>query len=299
MHRGLRADITQVLAELSSRKTFFRRQASQFGTQGALKLRLIHKYNRIAARFRLRPFWPVIRLRLPEFDLSLYLRTGTSDPAVLVQIFTEREYAPLDNLGPVRTIIDCGANVGYSSIYFLNRYPLAHVIAVEPDPRNAALCRRNLAPYGNRVQVIQSAVWSHPARLALVRAEQALGQEWATQVREVNPGESASADDLIAVDMPYLLSLCAGGRADILKIDIEHSEKTVFRDAARWLHLVDNVAIELHDASCETAFFASLQDFQYDFVRSGELTICRTLRASAPAEAANDKVAAPESARGR
>jgi FkbM family methyltransferase len=275
--RGGLKTAVRMVKKLSSNLAYFRYQASQVGTLGALKLKLIHNYNRLAACFHLSPFWPTVLLRIPADNVQLYLRTGTSDFDVLTQIFTQREYAPLDALETVRSIIDCGANVGYSSLYFLNRYPLARVIAVEPDPANAAICRKNLARYGDRAQVIESAVWSHPARLAVARGVYRDGREWSTRVREVTSGEGASSDHVFAMDMPALLSHCPNGRADILKVDIERSETTVFSNASGWLHRVGNIAIELHDAECEDIFFASLRGFHCDVMRSGELTVCRNI----------------------
>src|SRR6476469_2925625 len=64
----------------------------------------------------------------------LLARGGSSDGQVFHQIFVEREYRCIDHLTDVRTIIDAGANVGYSSAYFLTRWPRAKVIALEPDP---------------------------------------------------------------------------------------------------------------------------------------------------------------------
>jgi FkbM family methyltransferase len=250
---------------------------ARVGTLGALKLGLIRKYNQAAERFNLRPCWPVVRLRPSGYHVSVYLRTGTSDYDVLCQIFSEREYEPLDSLDAVESIIDCGANVGYSSVYFLNRYPDSRVIAVEPDPANAAMCRRNLETYGDRVRVLQSGLWSHPCRLALVRGVYGDGRAWATQVRELNPDDSDSVGDLTAIDMPTLLAQCRNGRADLLKVDIERSEVEVFRGASEWLPRVRNIAIELHDGECEAVFLDSLRGFEYEMKRSGELTICRSI----------------------
>lgn len=258
---------------------FLRRQARHVGVSGALKLMLVRKYNQAAACFHISPFWPTLRIRLPLYNLRVYLRTGSSDYAVLTQIFIDREYNPLDSLHPVGSIIDCGANVGYSSLYFLNRYPLAQVIAVEPDPANAVICRKNLAQFGDRVQFIESAVWSHSTRLSLIRGAYRDGREWATQVREAAPGQDISTEDTVAIDIPSLLSRCRNGRADILKVDIEGSEAVVFQTACQWLHLVGNIAIELHDPECEAVFFASLRQFRCDVTRSGELTICSNIEA--------------------
>jgi hypothetical protein len=67
-------------------------------------------------------------------------------------------------------IVDGGANVGYSSLYFARLYPSAQIIAVEPDEENAAVFKLNLARYQDRVELLKSAVCSRPARLAIRHA---------------------------------------------------------------------------------------------------------------------------------
>jgi FkbM family methyltransferase len=255
--------------------------AAHVGLDGALRLALLSKYNRLRQWLGLSPCQRLLHLRLHRHALGVYMRPGTSDYRVLSQVFFEREYGALDDLESVKLVIDCGANAGYTSLYFLDRYPQARVIAVEPDPRNVALCRRNLAPYGQRVLVIPSAVWSHAADLRLVRGAYRDGGEWATQVRAVSESETP---DVRGVDMPTLIALGGDRPVDILKIDIERSELELFRNGAqRWLPSIRNIAIELHDEECEKAFFAALEPYRADLSRSGELTICRDILAR-PAE---------------
>ena len=112
-----------------------------------------------------RPLGSVYALRPYRALHPLHVRSGTSDIGVFSQIFIEQEYACLDDLKGVEFVVDCGANVGYSSAYFLSRFPNCHVVAIEPDPNNFAMLQRNMAPYGNRVKTIQAGVWSqlpHP-----------------------------------------------------------------------------------------------------------------------------------------
>jgi FkbM family methyltransferase len=201
----------------------------------------------------------------------LYLRLGSSDALVWEQIFIQREYSPFDNLVPEpKTMIDCGGNIGCSSIYFLNRYPDLRVIIVEPDADNLKLCRRNLEPYGERVQIIQAGVCSCAAGLVLS------GTGWAARVRRAEPGEDPDID---ATDMPSLLALTSDGRVDLLKIDIEWSELDVFREGSTaWLSSVDNIAIELHDAECKDVFFRALAGYRFELSEFGELTFCRGIR---------------------
>jgi FkbM family methyltransferase len=128
------------------------------------------------------------RSRAPGNDAS----GGSSDPLVFDQIFINGELANLiGRVHEARTIVDLGANVGYASIVFLNAFPDAYVLAVEPDSRNAVLCACNLAPYGNRARLVEAAAWSRSCELMLVRGAFRDGKEWSTQVRPAQPGEMA------------------------------------------------------------------------------------------------------------
>jgi hypothetical protein len=112
---------------------------------------------RMAAVPSSRPY----RLLSKHSRYPLVCRPNTSDNPVFGQIFIEREYACLDDLPGANLIIDCGANVGYSSAYFLSRFPECRVIDVEPDPSNFSILEKNLAPYGERVRAIRTGIWSH------------------------------------------------------------------------------------------------------------------------------------------
>ena len=194
---------------------------------------------------------------------------------VFSQIFAWDEYACLRSIPSPRWILDLGANVGYSSAYFLSCFPDASVIAVEPDPENYSLCRRNLAPYGKRARVVLGAAWSCRARLALRRGSSRVGGEWASQVSPAGDGEAS----VEAYDIPRLLEMTGGRRFDILKADIERSELELFgHNAEHWLDAVGNLCIELHGADCAKIFFGALRGYDYALRRSGELTVCLNLR---------------------
>src|SRR5262245_51635214 len=84
----------------------------------------------------------VFRIHPRSSMYPLFGRRSSSDVEVFHQVFIEREYKCLDDLSDVGLIIDCGANVGYSSAYFLSKHPTSRIIAVEPDPDNFAMLRR-------------------------------------------------------------------------------------------------------------------------------------------------------------
>jgi len=205
----------------------------------------------------------------------LLCRPHTSDILVFDQIFIEREYQRLDGLTAPGLILDCGANVGYSSAYFLSRFPQARLIAVEPDAQNFAVLERNLRPFGDRARAYQTAIWSHPTRLTLATHDYRDGAEWSRQVRECQPGEAG----FDAIDLGTLFTRSGQPRISLLKMDIEGAEAVVFsRNVDSWLSKVDNIAIELHHDSpfgdAPSAFFAAIQGRGYTIETVGELTLC-------------------------
>ena len=221
----------------------------------------------------------VYRLRAQSSAWPLQVRANSSDRKVFCMIHVDREYAPLNDMEGVRLIVDCGANVGYASAYFLSHFPQSRLIAVEPDDRNFEMLRRNMRPYGDRAALHHAGIWSRPTGLVVCRNVYRDGREWSTQVRECRDGEAA---DVQATDLTTLLAESGADAIDILKIDIERSELEVFaHDFEPWLGHVRNLVIELHDEECRRVFFQALSSYTYDLSESGELTICRNLRPAA------------------
>ncbi|MGA2167209.1 MAG: FkbM family methyltransferase, partial [Terracidiphilus sp.] len=223
--------------------------------------------------------WPHswrVHPRQAQYTLTVRLR-GSSDWDVFGQIFIQEEYSCMRSLENVSLVLDLGANVGYTSAYFLSSFPNARVIAVEPDERNVAVCRCNLKPYGDRVLLLHGAVWSECTNLCLSRGTYGDGREWATQV--LQPSDS-SAGDVQAWDLSSLIDMAGAAEVDLLKVDIERAELAVFGETAKaWLPKVRNICIELHGPDCEETFFNAVSGFDYELETSRELTICKNIRA--------------------
>jgi len=221
-------------------------------------------------------------LRTPDAAHPLEARAGSTDLRVFKQIFVEREYACLDDLEKVDLVIDCGANVGYSSAWFLSRWPASRVLALEPDAENFAALAANLAPYGPRATLLRGGLWSHPCTLAMDDTGYRGGGAWARQVREARQGE----DGIPAYDVPALLAAAGAERASVLKIDVEGAEAVVFSADCGWLDRIDRLVIELHDDSrfgdATGAFHRALAGRGFVLRASGELTVARR---AAPAAA--------------
>jgi FkbM family methyltransferase len=189
-------------------------------------------------------------------------RPHTSDIKVFSQIFIEREYSCLDEISNVNYIIDCGANVGYSSAYLLTRFPDAKIVCIEPDPSNFAMLEQNMAPYKSRVKLIRAGLWSHPTGLKFSEQRYRDGGEWGVQVRECSAVENP---DLQAIDLGSVLQELDVPKISILKMDIEGAEAVVFsKNYESWLPCFDNIVIELHDDT----YFGKASEIVLDSIKS-------------------------------
>lgn len=247
-------------------KKRFKKYRSAFENLGLLNLLryLLHKKIRISRRL---PF--LLGSRYAAF--SLICRPGTTDIDVFKHIYFLREYACLDDITHADLIIDCGANAGFSTAYFLTRFPHAHVVAIEPDSGNFQALQNNLRPYADRYTAIQAAVWSKSTGLTFTPFGD--GREWARSVREVRPGESP---EVIATDISTILSNSGFKRISILKIDIEGSEANVFAAGYEsWLDRVDNIVIELHGEECTAIYRRAVDALGYRSVPFGGLTVSK------------------------
>ncbi|HEX4809896.1 MAG TPA: FkbM family methyltransferase [Bryobacteraceae bacterium] len=240
------------------------------GWKGGLNLRALDKLitsNQIDGK------WPTITINPSSARYDLSMRTGnSSDLLVASQVFKERNYAVIEGLRNVRTIVDCGANAGYASAYLLTSYPAARVIAVEPDLENWRFCSQNLRRYGKRATVVHAAVWGSEKRLAITTERD--DREWGRAVKELVSPDSVTVS---AITMHRLIEQC-GGSADIVKMDVEWAELDIFAADTSWLSSVRNLAIELHDEDCKRVFFNAMKPWSYDLKLDNELTVCFNLR---------------------
>jgi FkbM family methyltransferase len=230
------------------------RTARKLGWPAALKLVSIRLRGRADVEYS---------LQLRGYPHPVFIRGGQSTDAwVVYELLVLDEYEFAGDLGSPRFIIDAGANIGIASLYFLNRYPSVRVVAVEPSPANFALCRKNLAPYGDRVVLVAGAVWKAPGRLVL---EESVGMEWKSSVRTGSPEQQGSVE---AFTIPQLIAR-GWGKVDLLKVDIEGAEREVFgAGAEQWIPEIANIVIELHGQGCPERFFEAMSAYDYDLIES-------------------------------
>jgi len=226
--------------------------------------------------------WPFIvgelfnRVRVRQVSLSgenLHLRTGTSDLYVAADSLLDGEFRDIFHPRP-RIIVDAGANIGTSSIFFARNFPEARVFAIEPARENYELLLKNVAGHGNIVPV-KAALWDSTCQKVL--RDRHTGP-WGYTLAE--GGDTASTGQLVECkSLPQFMREQDIPSIDILKIDIEGGEKVLFESSAEWISRVDVISIELHDRivmGCSRAFYLATRDFAC-FAQSGEKVIAYRL----------------------
>ena len=163
------------------------------------------------------------------------------DAASLVAIYDEifdKQVYRFTAKGTAPLIIDCGANIGISALYFKTIYPDSQVIAFEPDPAVFAYLQKNTAAWKDRgMTLINKGVWREEGELKFL-------SEGADSGKVVGDGEQpAGTLSRIEVDR---LSKYINRPVDFLKIDIEGAELEVLREIEQKLSLVTNLFIEYH-----------------------------------------------------
>jgi FkbM family methyltransferase len=178
------------------------------------------------------------RLSFRNMLHPISVRPGTPDIATVLNTIVRQEYGRFTPRVPPTRMLDCGAYIGDSSSYFLSKYPGLTSVALEPDARNFAMARTNLAPYGARVQLLNKAVASTAGHVQMTG-----DHDGATVSAVDGPG----AHTVEATTVPDLLAQLRWQQIDLLKMDIEGAEADVLGPAAdAWLGRVGLLIIELH-----------------------------------------------------
>lgn len=200
----------------------------------------------------------LMEVRIANIQKPFFIRVPSTDVPTLKKVFIDKEYTLPSGIAP-DTIIDAGANIGLASIFFANRFPLARILAIEPEVSNFQILKKNVEPYPNIVP-IQAALWHQQEQIQLT--DPGIGH-WGFRTESRSETGSGQTSNLVqAVTVGGILEEYGFSRIGILKVDIEGAEKEVFSNSASWIDLVDMVIIELHDRikfGCESAFYSAVE----------------------------------------
>ena len=176
-------------------------------------------------------------------------------------------------------ILYAGAYTGLSAVYFAMHYPQACVIALEPSAENFAMLTRNVSSFKN-IQAINGALWNESGMLVVTDPGRG---SWGFTVKASDDsgtntvGEPPDRSAVPAFTVSDIMDEYGVDRLDLLKLDIEGSEKEVLSSSDSWINRVSAISVELHDrfkSGCSRAFFNAVSDFPIELHR-GEKTPLR------------------------
>lgn len=157
-------------------------------------------------------------------------------------IFTKQIYK-FETPNPTPIIVDCGANIGLSVLYFKQLYPQSYITAFEPDREVFAVLKNNIERNNfSNITLVNKALWNSETNLEFTSEKADAGRF--SQNSSKSNGEKYKVPTVRLRD--YLEQ-----SVDFLKIDIEGAETQVIQDCFDLLSNVKNLFVEYHSFNQE------------------------------------------------
>jgi FkbM family methyltransferase len=207
-----------------------------------------------------------IEIRLKNLDSPIIIRSAKNDVTTVINNIIREEYGIVSPVCKIpKYMVDAGAYIGDTAAFFLTRYKELKVISLEPNSDNFRMAETNLKPYGNRVVLLQKALWGTDRQMGFV------GDQTGGQLSE-------TGDGVECISIPTLMCKYCMPKLDILKMDVEGAEKDVFQsNAERWLPLVDLIIIEIHGGENLRLIAGALKKNRFEMVQYRSLWYCRRI----------------------
>lgn len=204
---------------------------------------------------------------------SLFLRGGnSSDFEIFEQIFNFEEYRAICKLLSENkiqgAILDLGANIGLSSVYFERHVDNSPILAIEPDPFNYKILVKNTENYPT-IQALNYSIAHVDNLLFTIHDNFRDGKEWSKTVQASTNG-SISGITIQSLIQKFHLNEIA-----LLKMDIEGYEKYIFENSdLSFLDFVKVIAVEVHEEFIsKNAVYEKLKAFGFIVWETGELIV--------------------------
>lgn len=189
--------------------------------------------------------------------VRITFRKNQSDLYILRENFVHNiydfEYEKF--LPEVSYILDLGANIGLSSLYFQMRFQNAQIICVEPVQENIEILKQNAYINNFSWEVEKAAIQAKQAEVILYPNEWWSSSTVTKSVankRESHTGRfehklKLTPKKIKGLTVSNILDKYQIATADILKMDIEGAEEQCILDSPQWLRRVKVLIIEIHE----------------------------------------------------
>lgn len=179
------------------------------------------------------------------------------------EVFSHNEYYfETDNPAPV--IIDAGAHIGLTTLYFKSLYPAAKITAIEPNPQLFEILEKNI--WENQLEdvtLIQGALGAEHGTTELF-VDSTKNEWWSTGSFIKGAWTKQQVSEPVEVET-WPLSEFITQPIDLLKMDIEGAEQAVLEGSQEALGLVNQIVMEYHSVKTQNLFYLSEMLIQEGF----------------------------------
>ena len=169
-------------------------------------------------------------------------------------------------------IIDAGANIGASSLFFGKNYSNSFVFAIEPDEMNYRLLSMNSGKLN--CFNFHGAISSEDGELLLFDPGHS---DWGFRTEKIEPNNIFGSRKVQSICPASIINHPAAASAKplIFKIDIEGAEEDLFSKNTEWMRDFPLIIIELHDwmlpfSGSTKNFLKAVANYEFDFLHRGE-----------------------------
>tara|TARA_B110000483_G_scaffold233117_1_gene301510 strand:- start:190 stop:1005 length:816 start_codon:yes stop_codon:yes gene_type:complete len=178
----------------------------------------------------------------------------------------QKIYNSIVKSGKTPLIIDCGSNIGLSTIYFAELFPEAKIVSIEPEINNFNLMKKNCNKLKN-VIFLNAAIGSEKGFVSIANSHGDNNSFRTVISKKLNSIELVLLNDIFIqnhTDVPF-----------IVKIDIEGFENNLFEKNTSWVKKTPLIIIEPHDWMLPNAanfrnFLKVISSENRDFIIQGE-----------------------------
>lgn len=167
------------------------------------------------------------------------------------EIFVQQTYYfQTDKNNPF--IIDCGANIGLSMLFFKTLYPNSKILGFEPNKETFEILENNIKANNVKdVKLINAAVYNREGTLSFYIDKKNDKTSVYNTVDKKWLNDTGNQAQEILVDCVKLSDFIKG-KVDFFKIDIEGAEYEVFPEIESKLNMINRIVIEYHCSGADT-----------------------------------------------
>jgi FkbM family methyltransferase len=160
------------------------------------------------------------------------------------EVFTQGHYY-FETTNPTPRIIDAGAHIGLSTLYFKKLYPGSEIIAIEPNPHVFRILEKNIEENQLRhVEALPVALSDQAGEEAFFMDES--DEQWLSTASFTPGAWTGSQQSQETQVQTTFLSLFLDKPVDFLKMDIEGAEQKVLMAIPEHLHQIKHMIVEFH-----------------------------------------------------